>query len=226
MDKVPVKKKRGRKPKNNIIINDNPVFESNENPALVIKLEHDCENKEIKNEKNNKLNDINNDINNNINNDVNKNTSEVCWNCCHNFYKNIVGLPIKVCDNMFHTIGDFCSLECACRYALDNYENNYFEILSLINYYNIQMNNKNIIPAKSKLELIKFGGKLTIQEYRKYFQNENINNIEPLVKQITFNNDYNFIKNNNLNNLKLFRKKLLNDNDNSISKIMKLEINQ
>lgn len=224
MDKIPVKKKRGRKPKNNIIVNDNPIFESNENPALVIKLEHDENNnnninKEIKNN-DNKLNNINEEDNN-----INKKTSEVCWNCSHYFYKNIVGLPIKVCDNMFYTVGDFCSLECACRYALENYENNYFEILSLINYYNIQMNNKKITPAKSKLELIKFGGKLTIQEYRKHFQNDNINNIEPLVKQINFNNELNIIKNNNLNNLKLFRKKLLNENDNSISKIMKLEIN-
>ena len=223
MDKSTVKKKRGRKPKNNIIVNENPVFDSNEKTALVIKLEHDeDDSKDIKN--NIKLNDINNNNNDNCN-DMNKNTSEVCWNCCHNFYKNIVGLPIKVCNNMFYTIGDFCSLECACRYAIDNYDNNYFEILSIINYYNIQINNKKITPAKSKLELKKFGGKLTIEEYRNSFQNYNSNNIEPLVKQITFNNNHDIIKCNKLNNLKLFRKKLVNENENSISKIMKLEIN-
>ena len=215
----PPKKKRGRKPKNNITINENPVFNNTLDTSLVIKLDNLVEEE-------NKEDDINNlvgDIEKNDEEIETKKTSEVCWNCCHGFHKNIIGLPIKVSNNLFYTIGDFCSLECACRYALDNYENNYHEILSLVNLYNYQINNKPICIAKNKLELVKFGGNLTIEEYRKDFQvNDHI--IEPLVKHITINNNRSIIKNNNLNNLKLFRKKLINENDNSISNIMKTMI--
>ena len=222
---MPTKKKRGRKPKNNITINENPVFNNTLNTSLVIKLDNVVNNEKTDEDKLLGCN-IQNEYKKILSGDgfmETKKTSEVCWNCCHGFHKNIIGLPIKVANNLFYTIGDFCSLECASRYALDNYENNYHEILSIINLYNYQINNKSICMAKNKLELVKFGGNLTIEEYRKNFQlNDNL--IEPRIKHIVINNNRSLIKNNNLNNLKLYRKKLINENDNSISNIMKLEI--
>ena len=60
-----------------------------------------------------------------------------------------------------------CSLECACRYAYENY-NNIHEILSITNLYNNIVLNRTekINMAPNKLVLEKFGGKISIKDYR------------------------------------------------------------
>lgn len=225
------KKKRGRKPKNNIIVNDNPVFDSNIHDNLVINLVNN--NTENNNNDNNNLKE-NIDDNNIIGNNVDKiyqegiieNTTKLCWNCCEKLTYNTCGLPIKLINNVYYTIGDFCSPECACRYSLDNFSNDYHEHYSLINLYNnIKDIDKKIEPADNKLLLKKFGGTKTIEEYRNKFINNII--VYPYTIQIKINNNINenCINNlNNLNNLKLYRKKS-KKKDNSISNIMQLEIN-
>jgi hypothetical protein len=227
-------KKRGRKPKENIIINNNPIF-ANDNDNiddLIIKLN--------KNKNDNNNNDNNNDnYNNNILYTINEleldqdqdcdisNISEVCWNCCHSFNNIIIGLPINYNNNIFYTIGDFCSLECATRYAFDNYNEKIYEIIPIINMYNnIKFNNINKITlAPSKLILKKFGGTMDIEEYRKNFNN-NIYYINlPII--IPINNNiykYEFNNSNNIKDLKLYRKKELNTTRNSIFNKMNLDI--
>lgn len=226
-DTEPVKKKRGRKPKNNIIVNDNPVFDSNIDENLVINLidnnlkDNKINNLDVKNMYNN-----DNDNENEFNKLVTNNTSELCWNCCDKLNHNICGLPIKLVNNIYYTIGDFCSPECACRYSLDNFQNDYHEHYSLINLYNnIDTVDNKIIPAENRLLLNKFGGNKTIEEYKEKFSNNII--VYPYTIQIKINNNINqnSINNlNNLNNLKLYRKKS-KKNKNSISNIMQLEIN-
>ena len=129
MDNKPVKKKRGRKPKENIIINHNPIFANDKD---------NIENLIIKLNKNNKENNTN--ILYSINEyDFNKNykeinLSDICWNCCHKFDEHIYGIPMKYIDNIFYIYGNFCSLECASRYAHDNLHGyDFSEIYSLIN---------------------------------------------------------------------------------------------
>ena len=206
-----VKKKRGRKPKDNTIINNNPVFaEDTENiDNLIIKLKCDNDNE----------NDSNivysiDDIDNydNINGEK---ISEVCWNCCHSFNNNILGLPLRYNNNRFYTVGDFCSLECAARYAYENY-NNIYEIMSTINLYNnmILNNNNKINLAPNKLILKKFGGNINIDEYRN--NNNNIYNINlPIIIHVNNNISKYEHKYNDKNNLILYRK---NNTDKNIFK--------
>ena len=196
-------KKRGRKPKENIIINNNPVFANdNENMEdLIIKLNNN------KNNDNNILYTINEFE---LNKDYSKsNISEVCWNCCHEFNNYIIGLPIDYNNNIFYTIGDFCSLECATRYAFNNYDNKIYEILPIINMYNnIKLGNINKINmAPDKLLLKKFGGEMDINDYRKNFNNIYYVN-SPIIIPIN-NNIYKYELNNcnNIKDLKLYRKK-------------------
>ena len=212
-----VKKKRGRKPKSNIIINDNPVFDSSSTDNLIIKLD----NQEI---------DLNNDSNIDYLETYSSNSlslsnkNNICFNCNHNIYNIIIGLPIKYIDNIFYTYGDFCSFECASRYCFNNYNNDSYEIYSLLNlYYNIIKNkiNLNINLAPDNSLLISNGGKLTIEQYRE--NNEKLYMINnPKTIPISDNNEPT-IKN-NINNLKLFRKKVIKKNINNISNIMNLEI--
>ncbi len=205
-----IKKKRGRKPKDNTIINNNPVFaEDSENiENLIIKLKCDDEN-------NNDIIYSIDDIDNNYDNINGKNISEVCWNCCHSFNNNILGLPLRYNNNRFYTVGDFCSLECAARYAYENY-NNIYEIMNTINLYNnmILNNNNKVNLAPNKLVLKKFGGNIEIDEYRN--NNNNIYNINlPIIIHVNNNISKYEHKYNDKNNLILYRK---NNTDKNIFK--------
>jgi len=219
----PPPKKRGRKPKENIIKNDNPVFTSNTNTNnLIIRLKkvnvkHDnidsFDNKEIFEE----INETNED-----------NVCSLCWNCCHSFENNTFGIPIKYTNNIFYIYGYFCSLECASRYTFDNFNNN-LEIYSLINlYYNISNNTigKKINLAPEKLLLKNFGGSLDIGDYRKNFKTNTIFNISipPIIPINHVINTYenNLNQANNKKDLKLYRKNNLPNQENSIKNSMNL----
>ena len=209
-------KKRGRKPNKKIIYKENPVFaDDNLNISdLIIKLNDDK-----KNENNlNLLVDDNYQLSQVSQNSKNK----VCWNCCHKFHNIVLGLPINYNNDIFHTIGEFCSIECISRYALDNYNDDIYEIFPLINLYNNVMNNSvnKIRIAPNKLVLNIFGGDMTIDDYRN--NNSEIYDIKlPIVIPVNYNiNKYSSKNNNNLSNgLKLYRKKKLDNNNNISDKI-------
>ncbi len=211
----PVKKKRGRKPKETYIVNNNPIFADDKDSIddLIIKLNYnDPSNFDILFN----ITDVSNI--NDIVNENKSNISDVCWNCCHNFNNMITGLPYKYVNNIFYTIGDFCSLECAARYAYDNHKNNIYEIINIINLYNnIKFNNQDKIKmALPRLTLTKFGGKLSIEEYRKIFNNSYSVTI-PIVIPININIDKCEYNKNNISNLKLYRKN--NKKENIFDKI-------
>uniref|UniRef100_A0A6C0CXB3 MYM-type domain-containing protein n=1 Tax=viral metagenome TaxID=1070528 RepID=A0A6C0CXB3_9ZZZZ len=208
------KKKRGRKPKNNVIVNDNPVFETHNNEYII------------------KLNSVNIHNNQNIDNIgendychqnsiITNNISELCWNCCEKLNSNnIYGIPIIYKNKIFYTYGDFCSFECGLRYIKDNFDSNKFlEISSYTNLYKKEiLNNDDIINiAPHRLLLKKFGGNLSIDEYRsnniKY--GNNILNI-PIGTQLyhTFEENKEILDSNNDNSdLRLYRTKTKTNSD-------------
>lgn len=204
-------KKRGRKPNKKIVTNTNPVFaEDNLNvDDLIIKLNND--------KKENTIN-LSIDINENIDDNELSDGVSLCWNCCHGFHNIVHGLPINYDNNVFHTIGNFCSIECLSRYAVDNMNDDIYEILPLINLYNNKINNsvKKVKLAPNKLLLNIFGGDMTIEDYR---NNNILYDLKmPIIIPVNYNiNKYNLKNNNNLSDLKLYRKKKL-ENNNSISK--------
>ena len=202
------KKKRGRKPKNNIVLNENPVFENvNDGDNLIA-----CVKKTKKNEI-----IINDNIKGIEKNDsmcfLENNTESIknCWNCCSCINGNIISYPIHYSNNIFYTNGNFCSYECSARYIFDNFNHKeIWEKYNLLNfYYNKHTNNKkNIKIPPNRLRLKIFGGDLTRDEYI-----NNINNISYdgyLPPIIPVNNLFYNNENINLsgdNELKLYRKK-------------------
>ena len=202
----PIKKKRGRKPKENTIVNENPVFaKDNENiDDLIIKLNYDNTNKDI-------MYTIN-DLDHNY--EHGKSTiGEVCWNCCHEFDNIVVGLPLKYNNSVFYTIGDFCSLECSARYAYENYD--IYEIIPIINLYNNIVLNRidKINMAPNRMTLKKFGGPVSIEQYR-----NNVNNLYnvniPIIMHLNNNISKYEHKKNDKTNLVLFRKNKSNNTTN------------
>ena len=215
-----VPKKRGRKPKQSIIKNDNPVFDNSNNNNLIIRVKKS-------NVVDNNIQSFNNLIE--YENVEKENKCKMCWNCCHSFENNIYGLPIKYIKNIFYIYGYFCSLECAARFNQDTNQNP-FEIYSLINFYYNTINNtidQSINIAPSKLVIDVFGGNQTIDEYRSSFKTNSIFNVN-LPPIIPINHEIKSYENNNYalskSNLKLYRKKNLPKEEKSISNSMNLDI--
>ena len=215
-----IPKKRGRKPKKKVVVEDTKN-QSKITDNLIVKLnqfKEEISSIEPFNAEEKNMNEM----------QVNK--SEVCWNCCHNFHSLIYGIPVKYIDGIFYIYGDFCSLECCARYTVDNFPRNNYEIISLINLYSNKMcelKDKKVEIAPNRLLLKKFGGNLTIEEYRSNFSNNNVHDIKipPILPINHVVDSYETNSGNYKNNLKLYRKKPLPSEKKSITKSMNLSIN-
>ena len=99
-----------------------------------------------------------------------------CWWCCHGFESCPIGLPYKYEDQKFHIYGVFCSFNCACSYNFNDNDIKIWERFSLLNllYKKVfkcsGINNK-VKMAPPRQVLKKFGGYLSIEEFRKNCQN-------------------------------------------------------
>tara|TARA_B100001971_G_scaffold212175_1_gene241572 strand:+ start:98 stop:565 length:468 start_codon:yes stop_codon:yes gene_type:complete len=94
-----------------------------------------------------------------------------CWWCTYQFDNLACGIPIKYEKKKYHVKGYFCSFNCALSYN-DNENIDYLikqERRCLLNLlYNImEEKHERIKKAPKKECLIKFGGILTIEEFRK-----------------------------------------------------------
>ena len=216
-------KKRGRKPKNQLS-STKDVKNQNQNPEitenLIIQLK-----KNVVDDYNINSYDISKTNNELVEEETRK--SEKCWNCCHSFNDHIFGIPMKYLHGVFYIYGDFCSLECAARYAHEQLRDyDFSEIFSLINLYsNIIFNKKEKINiAPNRLLLKMFGGNLTIEEYRsKNLSNYDIN-IPPIVPIKHLVNQYETNQSTNKNMLKLYRKNPILSDKKNITKSMNLII--
>ena len=160
-----------------------------------------------------------------------------CLWCCHSFDNFPFGIPIKKIDNKYHMFGNFCSSECAAAYNFDNLKTcEAFERYSMLNY--LYSFNKKIKPAAPRLTLKKFGGQLSINEFRK---NNNVLDknykllLPPMISLIPTIEEVN-LNENNINNgdgsllnltdneLKLKRSKPLPDYCNTLENCMNLKL--
>lgn len=216
-----IKKKRGRKPKNNIIHNENPIFDNinnEENLIVCIKNNGNNNNKNKTKIDENSYNDNNNYsfINDENLQSISLSSELCCWNCCDKISTNI-SYPILYENNTFHTNGNFCSYECAGRYIFDTFTGkDLFEKYNLLNFfYYKNTNNKSCIKIPpSRLKLKKFGGELDKLDYinsKDYISYDGY--LPPVipVNNIFYKNE--IINSNNNNQYKLYRNKsLINQN--------------
>ena len=199
-------KKRGRKPKNNIIVNSKPIktiHKEKDNLIVCIKVKKN--NLSNKNEILPGYMEENYELNTTEINDIN------CWNCCHKLSQSYTSIPIKYMNKVFYIYGNFCDLSCGFRYILDTFDNKeLWSKYELFQFYNKKIYGKNvdIIPAPDRLSLKIFGGNLSYEEYKNGNIQYNIVNIPPIVP---INNISAKLENDKINEnngeLKLFRKK-------------------
>ena len=160
-----------------------------------------------------------------------------CLWCCHSFDTFPFGIPIKNYEETYYMFGNFCSAECATSYNFDTLNScEVFERYSLLNY--LYSNNKEIKSAGPRLSLKKFGGQLSINEFRK---NNNIYNknykllLPPMISLIPLIEEVNLVDNINGDNydnlfniddneLKLKRNKPLPESYNTLENCMNLKL--
>lgn len=97
-------------------------------------------------------------------------TNISCFWCCHEFSNQPWGIPLSYTEKKFNLFGVFCSPQCACSYLFNSEEfaEKKWESYSLLNllYKEVCGEFTKILPAPSKLCIIKFGGKIPIEKYR------------------------------------------------------------
>ena len=110
-----------------------------------------------------------------------KKTSILCWYCTRNFTDLPIGLPYKKIleddVSIIHTIGCFCSFSCA--YTWNKYRHNQILLPAniwnteslLYNLYYLCGGKNKILEAPPKEILLKYGGKLSYEEYGKLLDN-------------------------------------------------------
>lgn len=104
-----------------------------------------------------------------------KKTNICCWWCTYNFDWLPVGIPEKYHNGIFYVFGCFCSFNCKAAFNLGINDNRVWERYALMKqlYYMINKNSITSIsdieinPAGPKELLEKYGGPMTIDEYRK-----------------------------------------------------------
>jgi len=162
-DGTPILKKRGRKPKNKLIVQSSTIIEEpidtekeviitylpitvddfNDKESVFIKSEKHIDNNYIetneKIEKTEMLSDtdiqsFNGIYINKINiHNININSETKCWWCKHSFNTPNIVLPEQYYDGVFYCIGNFCSYNCAKAYNIDLHDINIWKRESLIN---------------------------------------------------------------------------------------------
>lgn len=111
-----------------------------------------------------------------------------CMWCCHKFSNVPIFIPQKYDNGIFHVFGNFCSFNCALSYNYNSDDYKYSEKSTLIHLLQQKFNGsfKQIKYAPDRETLAIFGGKLTIEEFRKNFSeiNRNYSVVYPPFKSI------------------------------------------
>lgn len=164
-------------------------------------------------------------------------TIDCLW-CTYSFNNTPVGLPLKKENDKFTMFGNFCCAGCAAAYNFDNTKTQFelWERYSFLNYIYGKGNNS-IKISPPRLALKKFGGKLTIEEFRaKTSENTNyevilppMRSIIPTLEEITIDADKDYMigfendmLNKNNQELRLKRTKPLPSSHNTLENCMNL----
>ena len=107
-----------------------------------------------------------------------KTSNLLCWFCTRPIEGSPIGLPYKKEGKIYHTIGVFCSYSCAltCNFSSENtLVDDKYNTESILNELYMKTGGKGkILKAPPKIVLLKYGGKLTNDEYNQLLTKNNI----------------------------------------------------
>tara|TARA_B110000208_G_scaffold172131_1_gene214983 strand:+ start:170 stop:994 length:825 start_codon:yes stop_codon:yes gene_type:complete len=239
--KIP--KKRGRKPKDNyFVLNKNKLPPKPFKENIIVHLPINPNKLENLNETTihnttigkNELDPKPYDPYNSINMKIPTTQCNICWWDDHEFNSNRWGIPTKIVKEKFHIYGSFCSPNCAAAYLFNMYKDtddiwNKYSLLNFM-YNSIYDTDISVKLSPSKLIIKKYGGTLTINEYRSNLNNKQYNNYINIPNTIINNITVEDINNNSNDtndsekDLRLYRRGPVIDFKKTLDNSMKLNI--
>lgn len=133
-----------------------------------------------------------------------------CWWCRHTFQNIPIFLPTKYQNNVFYCTGLFCSFNCCKAYLFDSPSHDSWKLNSLLNFYFKKLtgsiNDIKIAPSWKLLK--KYGGNLTIKEFRKNYNTNltyHLNNLNIFVQNEVVSKEYKKINSTSSNNKKTYK---------------------
>lgn len=160
-----------------------------------------------------------------VNKDTNKiidinNNKSVCWWCTYDFNTTPCFIPEKYYNEKYYVFGCFCSFNCAAAYNLELSDYKIHERYALLKklYLNLKDGVDNIAPKREILE--KYGGVVSIEQYRNNFKLCNRDYVTKLPPIIFLNHIIDEViieksdisETQNINNLNSLKKKLPKNN--------------
>ena len=192
------KKKRGRKPKNNIIVNDNPKFDNDQNSKdnLILHIKNksfDYTDNLVDNLDHNLVDNLDDNLVDNLDHNLDGNSliyenlsEKICNNCKNKIEESIYYLPTKYENNIFYLNKFFCCKKCIVQYIFSDIKYNTYELYSLYLLYNSMIKNN----KKFNIKYIINNKKININENHndtnnlKLFRSKKENNILKFINNI------------------------------------------
>ena len=168
-----------------------------------------------------------------------------CLWCCHSFENTPFGIPIKKQGDKYQMFGNFCSAECAASYIFEMSFLNDCEKAESYSLLNLLYNEKGMDGIKfapPKLCLKRFGGRLSIENYRNNLRSQNksykviippLTSIIPNIEETNISKSLSNMNSSILNDsivsrtgelLRLKRVKPLPDSNNTLEACMNLKL--
>lgn len=95
-------------------------------------------------------------------------TKIACWWCSYNFETIPCFIPERYMDNKFYVFGCFCCVNCAISYIFSMNDYKVWDRYSLLKkMYSFLIKNNELIINQNREILEKFGGSISIEEWRK-----------------------------------------------------------
>jgi hypothetical protein len=103
-------------------------------------------------------------------------TNLACFWCCDSFSGKPCVIPLKVIDNVWNVYGNFCTPQCAMAYLLSEIIDTHtrWERIALLNRLYFMNTNGRIYPAPSRESLQRFGGPITIEDFRRICDSQRV----------------------------------------------------
>jgi hypothetical protein len=95
-------------------------------------------------------------------------TNLACFWCCDNFKGRPCVIPLNVIENVWSVYGNFCTPQCCMAYLLSEIIDTHtrWERIALLNRLYAMNTNGRIYPAPSRETLQRFGGPVSIEDFR------------------------------------------------------------
>lgn len=95
-------------------------------------------------------------------------TNLACFWCCDTFKGRPCVIPLSIMDNVWQVYGNFCTPQCCMAYLLSEIIDTHtrWERIALLNRLYTMNTNGRIYPAPSRETLQRFGGPVSIEDFR------------------------------------------------------------